>query len=48
MNRRSPERSTSGWIHKFKHVIIVMQENRSFGSHFGSHPSAVGIPVGTR
>jgi phospholipase C len=31
-------------IHKIKHVIIVMQENRSFDSYFGTYPGAVGIP----
>ena len=32
-------------IHKIKHVIIVMQENRSFDSYFGTFPGAVGIPM---
>src|SRR5260370_35869263 len=32
-------------IHKIKHVIIVMQENRSFDSYFGTYPGATGIPV---
>src|SRR5215469_5998632 len=31
-------------IHKIKHVIIVMQENRSFDSYFGTYPGADGIP----
>jgi phospholipase C len=31
-------------IHKIKHVIIVMQENRSFDSYFGTFPGADGIP----
>ena len=30
-------------IHKIKHVIIVMQENRSFDSYFGTYPGADGI-----
>jgi len=25
-------------IHKIKHVIIIMQENRSFDSYFGTYP----------
>jgi phospholipase C len=33
-------------IHKIKHVIIVMQENRSFDSYFGTYPGADGIPMG--
>jgi len=32
-------------IHKIRHVIIIMQENRSFDSYFGSYPGAVGIPM---
>jgi phospholipase C len=36
--------STAG-IHKIKHVIIVMQENRSFDNYFGTFPGADGIPM---
>ena len=32
-------------IHKIKHVIIVMQENRSFDHYFGTYPGAEGIPM---
>ncbi|HEY1640288.1 MAG TPA: alkaline phosphatase family protein [Streptosporangiaceae bacterium] len=32
-------------IHQIKHVIIVMQENRSFDSYFGTYPGADGIPM---
>jgi phospholipase C len=32
-------------IHKIRHVIIIMQENRSFDSYFGTYPGADGIPV---
>src|SRR6476659_9764103 len=36
-------------IHKIKHVIAVMQENRSFDNYFGTFPGADGIPrQGTR
>ena len=31
-------------IHKIQHVLIVMQENRSFDSYFGTYPGADGIP----
>jgi phospholipase C len=34
------------WIHKIKHVVIIMQENRSFDSYFGTFPGADGIPAG--
>src|SRR5215813_7995447 len=33
-------------IHKIKHVIVIMQENRSFDSYFGTFPGAEGIPSG--
>jgi phospholipase C len=32
-------------IHKIKHIVIVMQENRSFDSYFGTFPGADGIPM---
>ena len=32
-------------IHKIKHVIIVMQENRSYDTYFGTYPGADGIPM---
>jgi phospholipase C len=31
--------------HKIRHVIVVMQENRSFDSYFGTFPGADGIPM---
>jgi phospholipase C len=34
-----------GGIHKIHHVVIVMQENRSFDSYFGTFPGADGIPM---
>jgi phospholipase C len=33
-------------IHKIQHVVIIMQENRSFDSYFGTYPGADGIPSG--
>ena len=33
-------------IHKIRHVIVIMQENRSFDSYFGAFPGADGIPAG--
>src|SRR5215831_12321625 len=32
-------------IHKVQHVIVVMQENRSFDNYFGTFPGAAGIPM---
>jgi phospholipase C len=31
-------------IHKIRHVVVIMQENRSFDSYFGTFPGADGIP----
>jgi phospholipase C len=33
-------------IQKIQHVIVIMQENRSFDSYFGTYPGADGIPSG--
>jgi phospholipase C len=33
-------------IHNIRHVVIIMQENRSFDSYFGTYPGANGIPPG--
>ena len=38
-----PERVPAG-IHKIRHIVIIMQENRSFDSYFGTFPGADGIP----
>ena len=32
-------------IHKIKHVVVIMQENRSFDQYFGTYPGADGIPA---
>jgi phospholipase C len=45
---RASESSPSpaaGGIHKIKHVVVVMQENRSFDQYFGTFPGANGIPM---
>jgi len=34
-------------VAQIQHVIIIMQENRSFDSYFGTYPGANGIPSGT-
>jgi len=28
-----------------KHIVIIMQENRSFDEYFGTYPGAIGIPM---
>jgi phospholipase C len=32
-----------GGIHKIKHIVVIMQENRSFDHYFGTYPGANGI-----
>jgi phospholipase C len=32
-------------IHKIQHVVVIMQENRSFDHYFGTFPGANGFPV---
>jgi phospholipase C len=36
--------SAASGIHKIQHVIIIMQENRSFDHYFGTFPGADGLP----
>jgi phospholipase C len=33
-------------IHNIQHVVVIMQENRSFDHYFGTYPGANGIPGG--
>jgi phospholipase C len=40
----SDARAADG-IHKIRHVVVIMQENRSFDSYFGTFPGADGIPM---
>src|SRR2546425_9500212 len=35
----------NGDIHKIRHIVVIMQENRSFDSYFGTFPGADGIPM---
>jgi phospholipase C len=32
-------------ITKIKHIVVIMQENRSFDSYFGTYPGAEGFPT---
>ncbi|HEY2769749.1 MAG TPA: alkaline phosphatase family protein [Solirubrobacteraceae bacterium] len=38
--------NTLSGIHKIQHVVVIMQENRSFDTYFGTFPGADGIPHG--
>ena len=40
----APTSDQSG-IHKIQHVVVIMQENRSFDTYFGTYPGADGIPM---
>src|SRR6266849_8867960 len=39
-----PQANTDSGIHKIKHVIVIMQENRTFDSYFGTFPGVNGLP----
>jgi phospholipase C len=41
----APSAATATGIHKIQHVVVIMQENRSFDSYFGTYPGADGIPM---
>ncbi len=36
---------SSSDIHKIRHVVVIMQENRSFDTYFATFPGADGIPM---
>jgi phospholipase C len=40
-----PAPDDAAGIHKIRHIIIIMQENRSFDEYFGTFPGAEGIPM---
>jgi phospholipase C len=44
-NGEAPRRAPLAGIHKIKHVVVIMQENRSFDSYFGTFPGADGIAM---
>jgi phospholipase C len=39
--------ASAGNIHNIQHVVVIMQENRSFDQYFGTYPGARGIPPKT-
>ena len=45
MGGQLPAPGGSAGIHTIKHVVVIMQENRSFDSYFGTFPGADGIPM---
>jgi phospholipase C len=40
----APDSPPTG-IHKIRHVVVLMQENRSFDTYFGTYPGADGLPM---
>ncbi len=40
-----PGPTAADGIHKIQHIIIIMQENRSFDEYFGTYLGADGIPI---
>src|SRR4029077_17933946 len=44
-NQNATPSGTRSGIHKIQHVVVIMQENRSFDSYFGTYPGADGIPM---
>ncbi len=41
----SSKTTSASGIHKIKHIVMIMQENRSFDQYFGTYPGADGIPM---
>jgi phospholipase C len=44
-SRPTPVHVSDVGIHKIRHVVMIVQENRSFDSYFGTYPGADGIPA---
>ena len=40
-----PSPNTAVGIHKIQHVVVIMQENRSFDSYFGTFPGVDGLTM---
>jgi phospholipase C len=41
----APSSAIPDAIHKIRHVVMIVQENRTFDSYFGTYPGADGIPM---
>jgi phospholipase C len=46
VSARGAQAAPNDGIHNIQHVIVIMQENRSFDQYFGTYPGANGIPGG--
>ena len=40
----SPSPGGASGLQKIKHIVVIMQENRSFDEYFGLYPGADGLP----
>ncbi len=45
VDRGSGPIASAQGIAKIRHVVVIMQENRSFDTYFGTYPGANGIPM---
>src|SRR5690349_25089913 len=45
VSRAASATTSDDGIRKIRHVVVIMQENRSFDSYFGTFPGADGIPM---
>ena len=44
-SHRAPIHPVAPGFEKIKHIVVIMQENRSFDTYFGTFPGADGIPM---
>ncbi|GAA5534421.1 phospholipase C [Deinococcus aluminii] len=45
LHANQPGPTAADGIHKIRHVVVIMQENRSFDHYFGTYPGAAGFPT---
>jgi phospholipase C len=45
IGQTSADAAQANGLQKIKHIVVIMQENRSFDSYFGTYPGADGIPM---
>jgi phospholipase C len=43
-----PRGSATSGLSSIKHIVVIMQENRSFDSYFGTFPGAAGFSSSSR
>ena len=47
VSQSQPSNASNGLqgIHKIQHIVVIMQENRSFNSYFETYPGVDGFPT---